>query len=90
MAHMHPAAGTALRVLGKILMFPVLATLLLLAPIVTVVCGLLFVGGIFASIIYEVSAVGPRFPFLFVMGLSLGLGLFLVLYHMLIAFLVSD
>ena len=33
------------------------------------VCGLMMYGGIFAAIVFEVSAVGPRFPFLFILGL---------------------
>lgn len=64
--------------------------MLLLEPIVNVVFGFLMFGGILASIAFEISAVGPRFPFLVMLGISLGFGVVLVLYHFVLALLVRD
>jgi hypothetical protein len=47
-------------------------------------------GGIFAAIVFEVSAVGPRFPFLFMLGLSLSFGVIYMLYQFLLTFVVRD
>lgn len=88
--NVYSLANESIHIFGKLALFPIVATLILLAPIVNVVCGFLLVGGVLSAIVFEVSAVGPRFPFFLVMGLSLGFGLFLLIYHGLIAFLVSE
>lgn len=89
-AHIHPVLVTSARVLWKIVLLPIVAALILLEPIVTFVCGLMMFGGILAAIAFEVSAVGPRFPFLFMLSFSLSFGVIFVLYHFLLVFLVRD
>jgi hypothetical protein len=89
-ANIHPLLTTSVRVLWKVLLFPIAATLLLLEPVVGFACGVMMFGGIFAAVAFEVSAVGPRFPFLFMLGLSLSFGIFFLLYQFLIVFLVRD
>lgn len=89
-AHIHPALTTSVRVLWKIALLPIVAALLLLEPLVTFVCGVVMFGGLVAAVAFEVSAVGPRFPFLFMLGFSLSFGVVLVLYHFLLVFLVRD
>jgi hypothetical protein len=66
---------------------PVLGALVLIEPAVRIVCGCALILGIVASVVFELSAVGPRFPFLVMLGASLGFGAFLVLYEGLIALL---
>lgn len=86
----HPLLGTTARMLGKLLLLPILTTLILLLPIVSFICCFLMFGGMFAAIAFEVSAVGPKFPFLVVFGMSLAFGLFLLLYHALIWMLLRN
>jgi hypothetical protein len=66
---------------------PVLGALVLIEPVVRIVCSCALILGIIASVVFELSAVGPRFPFLVMLGASLGFGAFLVLYEGLIALL---
>jgi hypothetical protein len=82
-ANIHPVLSTPARV-------PVAVALFVLAPVVSFVCAVMMFGGIFAAIVFEVSAVGPRFPFLVVLGLSLGFGALFMLYQCLLALLVRD
>lgn len=89
-ADIHPALTTSVRVLWKIVLCPIVVSLLLLEPIVGLVCGVMMFGGIFAAIVFEVSAVGPRFPFLFMLSMSLSFGVIYMLYQFLLAFLVRD
>ena len=60
---------------------PVLALLTLLEPVVRVVFSLAIVLGIIAAMVFELSAVGPRFPFLGILCLTLGSGVILVVYY---------
>jgi hypothetical protein len=69
---------------------PVLGALVLIEPVVRIVCSFALILGIIASIVFELSAVGPRFPFLLMFGASLGIGAFLVLYEGLIALLSNS
>ena len=78
------------RVLTRFVRLPIVALLLLLEPVVNVVCGAAAVIGVFVAIAFELSAVGPRFPFLQVATISLALGVVLILYHSAIALLVRD
>jgi len=71
-------------------LFPIIGVLLLLEPVVAFVCGVMMFGGVLATVLFEVSATGPRFPFLLVLALSLSFGVFHLLYQFLIAFLVRD
>src|SRR5690348_2974076 len=79
----------SLRVLGKALCLPIASTLLLLEPLVRILCSLGLVLGVLASILFELSAVGPRFPFLKVFGISLSFGLILFLYYGLLSLFVK-
>jgi hypothetical protein len=87
--HSHPFS-TAARVLSSTVRAPIVALLLLLEPIVNVVCGLVVVLGLLAALVFEISAVGPRFPFVQVAAISLSFGVFLILYHFAIALLIRD
>lgn len=66
---------------------PLLGVLVMLEPIVRVLCSLVMVLGVIASVVFEISAVGPRFPFIGMLALSLTFGVFLFLYYGLIALL---
>jgi hypothetical protein len=66
---------------------PVLGALVLIEPVVRIVCSCALILGIIASVVFELSAVGPRFPFLVMLGASLGFGALLILYEGLIALL---
>jgi len=63
---------------------------LLLKPVVDFICGFMLIGGLFAAIAFELSAVGARFPFLQVAGLALAFGLFAALYQCALMLLVRD
>ena len=81
---MNTQSATA-RLFWNAIRIPVLGVLLLLEPAVRIVCSCALVLGVFASVVFEISAVGPRFPFLAMLGASLGFGVLLVLYEGLIA-----
>lgn len=85
----HPALNALARVL-TIVRLPIVAVLLSLEPVVNVVCGAAAVLGVLVAVAFEVSAAGPRFPFLQVTVISLAFGVLLVLYHSAIALLVRD
>lgn len=76
--------------LGKAISLPIVGVLLLLEPVVQWVCGLGLILGILASILFEISAAGPRFPFLKVFGISLSFGAILFLYYGLLSLFVKD
>lgn len=82
--NMQSATG---RLFWNAIRVPVLGTLVLIEPVVRIVCSCALILGIIASVVFELSAVGPRFPFLVMLGASLGFGAFLVLYEGLIALL---
>jgi len=70
------------RMAWKVVSFPLIAgLLLLLKPIVDALCAFVLVFGLVAAVAFELSAVGPRFPFLQIVGMALGFGLFAALYH---------
>lgn len=81
--------GGALRVLWNVVRAPVLIVLVFCEPIVGVVCAAVMILGVFVSIVFEISAAGPRFPFIGMMAASLGFGVFLLLYHGVIALLME-
>lgn len=60
---------------------PLFAVLALLEPVIRFVCILAMLLGIIAAIVFELSAVGPRFPFLEMLALSLGFGAALFAYY---------
>lgn len=90
MAEIHPALSASARMAWKVVSFPLIAGLLLLKPVVDVVCGFMLIGGLVAATAFELSAVGPRFPFLQVAGLALAFGLFAVLYQLVLMIIVRD
>lgn len=57
------------------------AVLTMLEPVVRAVFSFAMLLGIIAAIVFELSAVGPRFPFLEMLALSLGFGAALFLYY---------
>ena len=66
---------------------PLLAVLVFLAPVVEFVCGGLLLLGLLVSIAFKISGAAAHYPFWPMVGLSLGFGLFVILYHALIALL---
>lgn len=83
-------ANRAVRLCWNVVRLPIAAALLLLEPVVQFVCSFVMVVGIFVAIMFEISAVGPRFPFLQVAGISLSFGLVLMFYYFLLSFFVAD
>ncbi len=86
----HPSLGTVVRALRKAVGLPIVGVLLLLEPLVRLACGSILVLGVLAAITFELSAAGPRFPFLQVLGISLSFGVILVLYYLLISLFIRD
>jgi hypothetical protein len=80
----------AVRVLWNAISLPIAAVLLLLEPVVRFICGLGLVLGVLASILFEMSAVGPKFPFVKVLEISLSFGVILFLYYGLVSIFVKD
>jgi hypothetical protein len=78
------------RVLWNAIRLTVAAALVLVEPIVGFVCGLGLVLGVIVSILFEISIVGPKFPFLKVLSISLSFGLILFLYYGLLSLFVED
>jgi len=90
MAHAHPVLAASSRLLWKVVSIPLITGLLMLKPVVDFVCGFMAIGGTLAAMAFEISALGPRFPFPLMMGMSLGFGLFAVLYQAALMFLIED
>lgn len=78
------------RVLWKAICLPIVALLLLLEPVVSFICGLGLVLGIFTSILFKISVVGPKFPFVSCLVISLSFAVVLFLYHGLLSLFVRD
>ena len=78
-----------LRGLWNLVRLPILAVLVLCEPIVQFVCATVMVLGVFVAVLFEISAAGPKFPCLWMVGFSLSFGVFLILYHFLIAALMD-
>ena len=76
-----------LRVTAEALRLPLLAVVSLLAPVVQVVCGGLFLLGVFVSIAFKVSGAGATFPFWHMIGISLGFAVYAILHCALIGLL---
>lgn len=75
MAQIHPALGASARMTWKVVSFPLIAGLLL-KPVVGAVGAFVLDFGLVAAVAFELSAMGPRFPFLQIAGMAPGLGLF--------------
>jgi hypothetical protein len=82
--------AVAVRVLWNAVRLPIAAALLALEPVIGFVCGTGLVLGILVSVLFEMSAVGPRFPFAKVLGISLSFGVILFLYYGLLSLFVED
>jgi hypothetical protein len=82
--------AVTVRVLRNAVRLPIAAALLALEPVVGFVCGAGLVLGILVSVLFEMSAVGPRFPFVKVLGISLSFGVILFLYYGLLSLFVED
>lgn len=81
------ALGNTLRLLWRLVRLPLLGVLTLLEPVVRYIFSIVMVLGIITSVVFEISAAGPRFPFLAMLALSFGFGIALFLYYGLIALL---
>jgi hypothetical protein len=89
-SHTRPLFAGTVRILWNAMRLPIAAALLALEPVVGLVCGAGLVLGIIASVLFEMSAVGPRFPFAKVLGISLSFGVILFLYYGLLSLFVED
>lgn len=78
------------QLLWNVVRLPIAAVLLALEPIMGFICGAGLVLGILASILFEFSSVGPRFPFAKAMIISLSFGVILFLYYGLVSIFVED
>lgn len=69
---------------------PIAAVLLALEPIIGFICGAGLVLGVLASFLFEMSAVGQRFPFVKALCISLSFGMILFLYYAALSLFVED
>jgi len=65
----------------RVVRLPLVALLALVEPVIRAAFSLAMVLGILAAVVFEISAVGPRFPFQEILTLSLGCGLALIAYY---------
>lgn len=77
-----------LRLLWQVVRVPLLSILTVLEPVVRGLFGVAMILGIVLSVIFEFSAVGPRFPFLGMLAASLACGVVLFLYYGIVALIV--
>jgi hypothetical protein len=85
-----PALASAGRVLWNTVRLSIAAVLLLLEPAVAFICGAGLVLGVLACILFEISAVGPRFPFVKALCISLSFGVILFLFYGALSLFVED
>ena len=85
--HSRSIASGGLRLVWNAVRLPLLAVLVFLAPVVEFVCGGLLLLGLLVSVAFKISAASAHFPFWPMVDLSLGFGLFVILYHAVIALL---
>lgn len=78
------------RVLWNVIRVPIVAVLLLLEPVVSFVCSLGLVLGIFTCIVFELSAVDPKFPLGKMLVFSFGCVVVLFLYEAVLSLFVRD
>lgn len=81
------AAGVALGILSgarQALRVPILFFLLAIEPFVRILLVAAAILGVLSAIVFEVSSVGPSFPFWFQISMSFGCLLVLGLYYALI------
>jgi len=77
----------ALRLIWHVVRLSLLALLMLLEPLVRTVLGLAMLLGVFAAIVFELSAAGAQFELLQQLALALGFGAALFVYYALLALL---
>lgn len=75
------------RFLWNSLRLPLLGILMLVEPIVRYTLTVAMVLGVFSSVAFEMSAAGPRFPFITMLASSLACGFALFLYYGLVSLL---
>jgi hypothetical protein len=85
-----PFLASAGWVLWKALRLPIAGVLLLLEPVVNFICSAGLVLGLITCVIFELSAVAPRFPLLKCLGVSLSFGAILFVYYGLVSVFVED
>jgi hypothetical protein len=84
------AAGRmALRLAWHSIRLPVLATLIMLEPFVSIVLSALTVLGIFFALFFRFLIRLPHFPFWMMLGISIGFATILMLYYGIIRILSS-
>lgn len=86
----HPVVSTTLRVVVKTLLAPIVFGLALLEPILRYLAVLMVFVGVITATIWEMSAVGPTFPFLKFVATSFSGVVIYVLYYWLFSFLIAD
>jgi hypothetical protein len=85
-----PYVAAAVRVLWNAVRLPIVAALLALEPLVGLICGAGLVLGVLACILFEISSVGPRFPLVKALSISLSFGVILFLYYGLLSLFVEE
>jgi hypothetical protein len=85
-----PYVAAVARVVWKAVRLPITAVLLALEPLVALVCGAGLVLGVLACILFEISSVGPRFPLVRALSISLSFGVILFLYYGLLSLFVEE
>ena len=72
------------------LRLPIAGVFLLLEPVVNFICSAGLVLGLITCVIFELSAVAPRFPLLKCLGISLSFGVILFVYYAALSLFVDD
>ena len=85
-----PFVAAVVRVLWNAVRLPIAAVLLALEPLIGFVCGAGLVLGVLVCILFEISSVGPRFPLVKALCISLSFGVILFLYYGLLSLFVED
>jgi hypothetical protein len=85
-----PYVAAVARVLWNAVRLPIAAVLLALEPIVGFICGAGLVLGVLACILFEISSVGPRFPLVKALSISLSFGVILFLYYGLLSLFLEE
>lgn len=80
-------ADSALRMLWNVVQLPIVGALLLAAPLVRSVCGVLMCLGLLVSGAFALSSASVEFPFWTMVALSIGFGALAVAYDALLGLL---
>jgi hypothetical protein len=87
--HCEPGLPRVLRALWSAMRLALLGALALMEPVVRIICSLAMVFGVVICLVFEISIVGPQFPFLRMLALSVSFGLILSLYYVFMVLLSS-